>query len=74
MREELRSHGTQPLKQIFACFPTCDDPKNYHPHAMKIECHQFEYVVLHIIGAKHGNHKNNPIVIKLENGQTLLNV
>jgi hypothetical protein len=39
---------------------------------MKIKCHQFEYVVLHIIGAKHGIHKNNPIVIKLEHGLTLV--
>jgi len=41
---------------------------------MKIECHQCEYVVFHIIGAKHGIHKNNPIVIELEHGLTLLSV
>jgi hypothetical protein len=28
--------------------------KQLAPRAMKIECHQCEYVILHIIGAKHG--------------------
>ncbi len=38
---------------------------------MKIKCHQCESMVLHIVGAKCGIHRNKPVVIELEHGLKL---